>query len=218
MKKRVLILSAVIAMGALSVVAAGAISENRPRPQTLAPQVVQYKDVVSGEGSVVLSPATSDIPDTSSVPTAPDTAFAVVAVGEGDIRKVKVGQPAKLSGAAFDSDTYTATVREIAAAATRVGNAAVVEVTLAIDNPDAALRSGYTARADIAVGNVRDIIALPYTAILQDAGGEFVYVLDGGEVRRRDIVTGVELERETEIKAGLRMSDVVVAHPDEVMP
>ncbi|GHU58426.1 hypothetical protein FACS1894133_3160 [Clostridia bacterium] len=203
MKKRILILSAVIAMGALSAAAAGAISENRPRPQTLSPQVVQYRDIVTGEGSIVSSSAAT---------------VAVIAVGEGDIRKVKTGQTAKLTGAAFDSETYTATVRDIAAAATRVGNAAVVEVTLAIDNPDAALRSGYTARADIAVDAVRDVIALPYTAILQDAGGEFVYVLDGGEVRRRDIVTGAEMENETEVTAGLRMSDKVVAHPDEIMP
>jgi HlyD family secretion protein len=92
----------------------------------------------------------------------------------------------------------------------------VVEVTLKIDNPDGELRPGYTARADIKTDETKSIHIVPYSAILQDDVGEYVYVLFGNTALRRDILTGVELADGAQVLAGLREDDEIIATPESI--
>lgn len=146
--------------------------------------------------------------------------YVTVAVGESDIRKVAEGQKAKLSGAAFDSDRYTAEVISIADKArqqtTLTSSETVVDVTLKIDNPDEYLRSGYTAAAAIEVSEPKTIYTLPYDVICQDDSGEYVYVLRGSNVVRCGIETGAEFENGTEIKSGLYLSDKIITSAEAI--
>ena len=146
--------------------------------------------------------------------------FVTVSVGESDINKVEAGQSASLSGAAFDDGIYTATVRDIAdVAVRRQGEYAletVVEVTLRIDNPDDKLRPGYSARAEIKTAPARTVFILPYSVILQDNAGEYVYLLSGNKAVRQDILTGIELSDGAEVILGLSEDDQIIANPDRV--
>jgi hypothetical protein len=105
----------------------------------------------------------------------------------------------------------------------------VVEVVLRINNPDVVkisgnsgrtgesggiLRHGYSARADIKTAQPRTIHIIPYSAIMQDDIGEYVYIVHGNTATRRDILTGIELSRGAEVVAGLNVSDEVIVTPD----
>jgi hypothetical protein len=100
----------------------------------------------------------------------------------------------------------------------------VVEVILKIDNPHenaehterGELRSGNSARADIKTGESELIYTVPYSVIMQDEVGEFVFVLDGHSVMRRDILTGVELAEGAQVLSGLTERDLIVAAPESV--
>lgn len=146
--------------------------------------------------------------------------LVTVSVGERDIRRVKAGQSADIKGAAFDDGVYTATVYEIGDEAVPVlgefFQETVVTVVLQIDNPDDALRHGYTARADIKTEEPRTIHIIPYSAILQDDKGEYVYVLSGNTAVRRNIVTGIELADGAQILEGLTPDDEVILSPSSV--
>jgi hypothetical protein len=178
---------------------------------------VEYKEKVSGTGKITQNESGW---------------FVTVAINESDIRRVQTGQPAALSGAAFDDGIFTAAVHEIAEyAATQQGlftPETVVEVTLKIDNPytviingnsgtsgesGGALRPGYSARADIFTDASRTLFIIPYNVILQDEIGEFVYVLSGNSAIRRNILTGIELSDGAEVIAGLRVSDLIITNP-----
>ncbi|MCL2754388.1 MAG: efflux RND transporter periplasmic adaptor subunit [Oscillospiraceae bacterium] len=192
-----------------------AVESSLPVVQTIALESVEYCPTVSGTGII-----TEDT----------DKHWRVtVSVAERDIRRVKIGQNAKISGAAFEDNVYTAKVYDIGLSAVtqqgEFGRETVVEVVLKIDNPHAGnsaeesrgqLRSGNTARACIHVGETQKIFTLPYTAIMQDRQGEYVFVLEGHSVLRRNIATGVELSDGTQILAGLSGSDRVIAHPNAV--
>lgn len=143
--------------------------------------------------------------------------YATVAIGESDIRYVEAGQSADIKGAAFDDGVYTATVLEVGTTAiTHQGEfiqETIVEVVLQIDNPDDALRHGYTVRAEIKTDEARTIHIIPYSAILQDEVGEYVYVLSGNTAVRRDILTGIELADGAQVIKGLHEKDEVITSP-----
>ena len=176
-----------------------------PVVETVTMTPTEYHQTVSGTGVIVQKP---------------NGWFVTVAVGESDIRRVQVGQSANISGPAFDDGIYTATVYEIDSVATRrqaeFVHETVVEVVLQLDNPDSELRTGYSARADIKTAEARDIFIIPYSVILQDDAGEFVFVLSGNSAVRRDILTGAELSQGAEVLAGLSEDDQIIACPKSV--
>ena len=181
-----------------------AVENSLPVVKTATMFPTEYNQIASGTGVI-----TNDNGKWS----------VTVAVGESDIRHVKEGQSAELRGAAFDDGTYTATVRQIGSNAVTLQSdfsyETVVEVILDIDNPDDELKHGYTARADIRIAPTQVINIIPYSAILQDEVGEYVYVLFGNTAVRREILTGIELAEGAEVLKGLSDGDEVIITPHE---
>jgi hypothetical protein len=189
-----------------------AVESFLPVAETISLIPTEHHQIVSGTG-VVSQSANGD------------HWYVTVSIGERDIRRIKIGQTAEISGAAFDDGVFTAAVYDIGTlAVTRQGDFAhetVVEVVLKIDNPNqeperGELRPGNSARADIRTGDTENIFILPYSAIMQDEVGEFVFVLAGNLVVRRDIVTGAELSDGAQILAGLNECDQILAAPESV--
>jgi multidrug efflux pump subunit AcrA (membrane-fusion protein) len=197
-----------------------AVESFLPTVETITITPTQYSETVSGTGVITQTAGGW---------------FVTVSVSEADIRRVQIGQPAALSGAAFDDGIYTATVHSIAEYAalqqSQFISEIAIEVTLRIDNPEAVvisgtsgtsgesggiLRSGYSARADIQTEQTRTIFTIPYSSILQDDSGEFVYVLSQNSAIRRNILTGIELSDGAEIISGLRVSDQIIANPQSL--
>ena len=189
----------------------------------------EYLQTVSGSGVILRN----DLTESGE----PEWLVSVL-ISEGDIRQVEVGQSADISGAAFDDGIYTATVRHIDSDAMptygdfldRVRET-MVEVTLVINNPDTVvisgnsgtsgesggiLRNGYTARADIHTAQTRSIGIAPYSSVMQDEHGEYVYVLVGNKAVRRDILTGIELTDGVEVVSGLSGKDRIIVMPHDI--
>ena len=111
-------------------------------------------------------------------------AFVQVFVPEQDISRVELGQTAEITGDAFPEKMYAGTVEEIADTAIRVqsGNVSqtAVEVTVKIDETDDTLKQGYTASVKLITSEPSMMTVVPYEAVNQDTGGEYVYVLREG--------------------------------------
>lgn len=141
---------------------------------------------------------------------------AMVTVGESYISDVKVGDPAIITGTGFPDRKYTGHVRKIAPIARKLtGGTAqetVVDVEIAIDDPDGCLKAGFTARAEIITDTRRTMLTIPYEAVRQDENNvEYVYLAQGSHAVRQDIKTGVELLEGVEVTDGLRPEDVLLA-------
>jgi len=201
---RISIIAIIVAAGFIAVFnLPEAVESFLPKVDTITIIKAGYSETVSGAG--VVSKIGSDW-------------FVTVSIGESDIRKIETDQPAAISGAAFEDGVYTARVHTIGTVATRKqGEFAfetVVEVTLKIDNPDEELRVGYTARAEIKTEDEREIFIVPYSVINQDDIGEYVYILSGNSVIRRDILTGAELAQGAEVLQGLHENDEIISSPE----
>ena len=158
----------------------------------------------------------------SPLVTISDTAsyVAMVQVGESYISDVRVGDGVVLKGTGFSDRAYQGHVSKVYPAARRVSGTAqeaVVDVEIAIDDPDEGLKEGFTVRAEITTGARRNMLTVPYEAVRQDERNvEYVYLAQGSRAVRRNIVTGVELLEGVEVKEGLAAGDLVIADAAKV--
>jgi len=127
-------------------------------------------------------------------------------IAERDLPRVSVGQAAKVSVTGVDRP-FIGKVRLIGAvidAQTRLGS-------VRIDLPsDRDLRPGAFARGEISVGSGRRPV-LPQTAVMSDAEGNYVFIVDdASKVQRRGVrVEGARAEGVV-IESGLASGDRVV--------
>lgn len=145
----------------------------------------------------------------------PDSIRMKAALPENYVQDVNVGMDATITGEAFRERSYEGTVLQIMPCAYRNvslngGGDTVVDVLIQLDEPDEALRAGYTARASIVCDCDESAILIPYQAVLQDDTGEYVMILENGRAVRRDIETGLELSDTVEVKRGLKAGDCLI--------
>lgn len=161
-------------------------------------------------------------PDSPAVTTVKSSDLIVkVAVAEGEVPKLEIGQTAIVTGSGFGYLEYTGKVTKVYPEAHKkfIGTAqeTVVDVIIELDAPDNAVKAGFTALATIEVEAPKALRTLPYTAIMQDDdGSEYVYIYKSGKAVRQNIVTGRELSVAVEVVSGVRTSDLVIARPSQV--
>lgn len=74
----------------------------------------------------------------------------------------------------------------------------------------AGIASGETVQGKAFVGTSVTALTIPYSALLDDGGQPFVYVVSGGIAHRRDVETGPETGDRIAIVKGLAAGDLVV--------
>lgn len=143
-----------------------------------------------------------------------------ITVGEKDLRKIQVGQAVHVSGMAFDKENYTGTLTYVSPSARQqvsgTTTETVVDAVVTLQETDASLRPGLTAKASVVTGSVPDVIIAAYEDVLQDEeGNEYLFVYRNGRVCKRVIITGSERSEGFEIVSGLEAGEAVVASPNE---
>ena len=135
-----------------------------------------------------------------------------VAVPERNLTKIKSGQTAKLSVSSAE-ETFIGKVLKISESTRKqyLGSVeeTVADVTVSIDDPSEKLKSGDNGYAEIQTGIKRNIVTLPYSAVMQDDKSEYVYVIEDGRAVRRDVVTGLEMAKVTQV-FGVSVEEEVV--------
>ena len=69
---------------------------------------------------------------------------------------------------------------------------------------------GEALTADVRVGEARAALTIPYAALLDEGGQPYVFVVERGVARRRDVVTGAAGDGDIAILKGLSGRDMVV--------
>ncbi|HEX9190479.1 MAG TPA: efflux RND transporter periplasmic adaptor subunit [Candidatus Deferrimicrobiaceae bacterium] len=141
----------------------------------------------------------------------PSSIHVEAQVDEADAAKVQVGQPVRLLPEAYRGERFTGRVSEVrptVEASKEVSRANTILVGL-IDVPRP-LRLGMSVDVEVLTGGRDNVAMVPSAAVMERDGKKFVYVVAGGRVERRDIVTGVSNWEWTEILSGLREGEAVV--------
>lgn len=147
---------------------------------------------------------------------------AVVDVLTEDALRLTIGGDVELESA-VDGIVLKGRVRRIEPQAfTKFSSLGVeqqrVNVIVEIDDPPPSLGVGFRLYARFFTGEKHDALAIPRFAMLQTPDRRFyVFVVEGGRIRRRMIEPGLRGDLEIEVLEGLTEKDLVVAAPDASM-
>ncbi|MFI5397058.1 MAG: efflux RND transporter periplasmic adaptor subunit [Candidatus Binatia bacterium] len=144
----------------------------------------------------------------------------VAQVDENDIAHVRVGQPADVHIDAFPGDTFHGAVRKVSSAGTLDQKVANFRVELELPHEDR-IRVGMSADARVVVGEHRDVLLIPNTAIVRSDDGPKVRL---GDPRRSDTARLVPIREaysdgfQTIVSDGLAEGDSVLVRGDPQKP
>ncbi|WP_041794021.1 efflux RND transporter periplasmic adaptor subunit [Pararhodospirillum photometricum] len=130
------------------------------------------------------------------------------AVPERHYGLLRVDQRVEATTPAFPGRVFAGTVMHID---TRVGETSrAFRVRASLPNPERLLPAGLSVNVSVEVA-AREALMVPEGAVIAEAGGGAVYVLDGDRVRRRSVRLGLRRAETVEIVEGLSAGDTVVA-------
>ena len=134
--------------------------------------------------------------------------IAYLQIPQAQLAKFASGHDVRIEVAAMPGETFPASVVRVSPTIdTRNGT---FRATVVIDNSAGDLAPGMFGRFTIAYEKHADVLVVPTEALLDEDDASAVYVVNDGEVSRRNVETGVETGGRVEILAGLSEQDVVV--------
>ncbi|MGD0154171.1 MAG: efflux RND transporter periplasmic adaptor subunit, partial [Thermacetogeniaceae bacterium] len=121
---------------------------------------------------------------------------------------IKTGLAAKVTTDAFSGRIFDGTVEAInpvAGSSTRV-----FETKIRVANSGQLLRPGMFVKVEIETGVPVTVIAVPQNAVVSNAGLYYVFLLEGGRVKRQQVQVGQVMGQLVEITSGLTEGQRVV--------
>lgn len=156
--------------------------------------------------------------------TIPDmTQMAVnVKIHESYIKKVKKGLKARITVDAFPDEVLTGEITRVAVLPDSQNrwmspDLKVYVTTIAIDGTHDWVKPGMSAKVEILVNKLADVVYIPVQAVLPDNGKQICYVAGGFKPERREIQIGEFTDEFIEVKSGLREGEkVLLRMPDGI--
>jgi membrane fusion protein (multidrug efflux system) len=125
------------------------------------------------------------------------------------IGQVRVGQAVHFHVEGFGEREFAGRIERINPAATAGSRS--ISVYAAIDNRDGLLRGGMFAQGALTLSRVDNALAVPASAVREEIGQTFVYAIDGGIVRRKNVKVGPpDIAGQVQVLDGLAAGDRIV--------
>lgn len=159
---------------------------------------------VTWQGRTILT-----IPDLSAMQV-------LVQIHEDDIDQIKTDMPVVVTVDARKGESFPAKITEIASVASSTSwqdesnKSFKVEITLDSTPPD--LRAGITAKTEIQVETLEDVVQCPIHAIVPEGGKHLAFVLDGGTIAEREVKIGKNSAHHVQILEGLSEGEEVLLY------
>lgn len=148
-----------------------------------------------------------ELPDTSSMKVE-------INVHEAKAERLKLGLPATVEIEGFSRKVFTGKVSKIAVLASSRNrwlnpNLREYETEILLDGTFTQLKPGVTARAQIRVADLENVLAVPVQCVFGKRGRYYVFKDQGGEVQPVEVRPGLSSNEYAEIKKGLTEGDAV---------
>lgn len=121
---------------------------------------------------------------------------------------LKVGQPVTFTVDSWPDQTFQGKIANIQPQVDTATRTVLVEIAAA--NGDRKLFPGMFAKVVITRRAADNVPAAPLEALLNDAGGQYVYVVANGKAVKRAVQTGLADETQIEIVSGLQEGDQII--------
>lgn len=124
--------------------------------------------------------------------------------------EVAQGQSVRVVVPGADVHETTAVVNHVGATVETESRS--VPLVAELTNNDAHYKPGMFVWVDLPQGELRQVLAVPVSAVMRHEGKSFVFVPDGAErFRRVDVTTGIESDESLEVISGLAVGQQVVS-------
>ncbi len=136
-----------------------------------------------------------------------------VNVTESVISNIAVGSKATVSVKAAGLEDVEATVKNVGV--TKDAYTGMYKVIIGIEE-NSVIKDGMFAEVEITLNESTEAIVISSNALLDaDDGTKYVYVADGENARRVDVVTGIVTDEKVEIISGISVGDEVIVSGKE---
>ncbi len=143
-----------------------------------------------------------------------------IKVHESWINKVEVDQKAKINVSAFPDEEFTGKVIKKSPLADQAGwlnpDLKVYATEVVIDGTHDHLKPGMTAKVEILIDKLEDILIVPIQAIVNNDGKKICYIRNSSTNTKCEVETGQFNDSFVEITKGLNEGDSVVLNPPRV--
>jgi len=144
-----------------------------------------------------------------------------VEVHEVSVDKVRPGQKARITVDAFPDKMFVGEVLTVAPLPTPQRwinpDLKVYSTEVSIEGTHKSLRPGMSAKVEIIVAELHDVINIPVQAVANRNGSKVCYVADSGEPRQQKVKTGQFNETFIEIISGLKTGQKVLLNPPRLL-
>jgi len=141
-----------------------------------------------------------------------DPVRVLVHVPQADISSVRPGTPAAITVDEYPNETFAGKIARDAGAFDPTSRTLLLEID--VPNPDSRLFAGMYAHARFSLPSPTAALLIPDNAILIDAKGSRVVVVDSSnKIRIKPVTLGRDFGTKTEILSGLGARDRVVQNP-----
>jgi HlyD family secretion protein len=140
----------------------------------------------------------------------PGRLFVRARVDQPDLPRVAVGQRLIVTFDGLPDRRWEGKVFAVSAGVREASGREVGEVLGEISDKPLSLPPNATVNVQIVVGEKRGVLTIPRAALSRDGIRRFVYRLEEGRARRRDISVGLIGLNDVEIASGLQESDAVI--------
>ncbi|QIF04566.1 efflux RND transporter periplasmic adaptor subunit [Roseimicrobium sp. ORNL1] len=137
-----------------------------------------------------------------------------VSIHESQVKKVRLGQPCRITVDAEPGKTLTGNLREMAvlpdsSSSRFTPNLKLYPAVVHVDGTHDWLKPGMNAKVEIIVNQLDDVLFVPVQSIEVENDHFFTYVKQGSSLERREVKTGSFNDEFIEIRSGLTHEDQV---------
>jgi RND family efflux transporter MFP subunit len=138
-------------------------------------------------------------------------------VDQPDLPRISPGQRILVNFDGLPRERWEGKVSFVAPGLSEVGGREVGEVLGEIGDPQGQLPTNAAVDVQIVTGEKSGTLVVPRASVLKDGERRFVYLLEGGRARRREVQVGLTGLNEVEIVAGLTEKDTVIMPGSSVL-
>jgi HlyD family secretion protein len=130
-------------------------------------------------------------------------------VDEPEIGRLALGQTVKITWDALPGHVWQGTVTTLPSTVVSRGSRVVGEILCKFDNSERLLLPNINVSTTIIASNKDNALTVPREAVHEDSAHNFVYVLKGNHLQRRDVKLGISNLTRVEILSGISETDIV---------
>jgi len=168
-------------------------------------------------GAYIPLPDATSTPETAAIVNLTNfkTLRLQVAVPETEATHIKIGEPIRWTADDFPGEHFDGKVTRAYWALDKATKTMLTETQ--IPNPVMKLQPGMLVTARIAIEKKNDALLLPVAALVKEKTKSFVFIFDGGKIKKAPVEVGFNDGANVEIVAGLQPTDLAIMPGQQVL-